>query len=116
MAAQRFRIVVAAAVIAVWSCAHAASSAPPACEVPAPEAHPLADRRGVLAEYERLPRPCLEQIVLQCSAAAGESFLDQGSAAICSIGYEALLKSGFNGNFNVMLSWWRSQKQAEALN
>lgn len=41
---------------------------------------------------------------------AGRQILDLGSAAICSIGYEALLKRGFNGDFQALIGWWRRQR------
>ena len=80
------------------------------CRVPAAPAHPLADRVGVLSSFERLPDTCLKALFADCSDAAGEQLLDLGSAAICSIGYEALLKRGFGGDFHALMGWWRSQR------
>ncbi|RYF18982.1 MAG: hypothetical protein EOO30_01170 [Comamonadaceae bacterium] len=90
--------------------AAAASEPPPSCELPAAGADPLADRAGILAQYERLPRPCLAAIFDACTQAAGTTLLDFSSAAVCSFGYEALLKQGFDGNFSALLAWWRNQR------
>lgn len=94
--------------------AAAASEAPAACELPAAGADPLADRAGILAQYERLPRPCLAAIFEACTRAAGRTLLDFGSAATCSFGYEALLKQGFGGDFGALLAWWRTQRSEPA--
>lgn len=94
--------------------AAAASEPPPACDLPAAAADPLADRAGILAQYERLPRPCLAAIFEACTHAAGATLLDFGSAATCSFGYEALLKQGFGGDFGALLAWWRAQRGASA--
>ena len=80
------------------------------CELPASDVDPLTDRAGILARYERLPRACLHEIFVACSAAAGEALLDFGSAAVCSFGYEALLRQGFGGNFPALMAWWRTQR------
>lgn len=84
---------------------------PASCELPAGEADPLADREGMLAAYERMPTPCLRALFNACSAASSRNFLDFGSAAVCSFGYEALLKQGFGGNFRELLAWWQSQRE-----
>lgn len=82
------------------------------CELPAAGVDPLADRAGVLAEYERLPRPCLDAIFATCTQAADRGLLDLGSAAACSFGYEALLKKGFGGDFGRLMAWWRGERPA----
>ena len=33
-------------------------------------------------------------------------------AALCSIGFEALKKRKFGGDFNAMLAWWRLHRDA----
>lgn len=90
--------------------AEAAESAAPSCELPASETDPLTDRAGILAKYERLPRDCLHEIFAACSTAASQTLLDFGSAAVCSLGYEALLSQGFGGNFRALLAWWQAQR------
>jgi hypothetical protein len=73
-------------------------------------AHPLGSREETLAQFEALPPACLKSMFMACTAAASETFMDLGSAATCSIGYEALLKRGFDGNFNALLAWWRAER------
>ena len=104
-------LAVAAALVTAG--AATASGPAPACQTPA-QADPLADRAGTLAQYERLPRACLVATFEHCSRAAGQALLDPGSAAICSFGYEALLRQGFGGDFGAMMAWWRSQRTASA--
>jgi hypothetical protein len=87
-----------------------ALAANPGCVIAVEEADPMRDRAGLLAQYERLPAHCLKAILHECGAVASRSLLDFGSAAMCSIGYEALLKQGFNGNFQALLAWWRSER------
>jgi hypothetical protein len=74
----------------------------------------LGDREEQLARYEALPPQCLKSIVVTCSEAANAALLDLGQAATCSIGYEALLNRGFNGNFQALMAWWRQRNQATA--
>jgi hypothetical protein len=75
-----------------------------------------ADRQERLAQLETLPDTCLKTMVVKCSDTASEQMLDPGSAAACSMSYEALLKRGFGGDFQAMLAWWRSQRTASAVN
>lgn len=72
----------------------------------------LADREEVILGMQRLPPACLEQLMSDCSAAAGQGMLDGGSAAVCSLGYEAMLRGRFHGDFNALLAWWRSERTA----
>jgi len=106
-------LLAAATVLASLPAAAAATveTEPPACELPAAGVDPLADRAGILAQYERLPRPCLDEIFVACTAAAGQTLLDFGSAAVCSFGYEALLRQGFGGNFRALMAWWLSRQR-----
>ena len=53
-----------------------------------------------------------QRLVVDCDTAASRQLLDSGSAFSCSIGYEALLKRGFQGDFQAMLAWWRSREAA----
>lgn len=110
MEARDLRCVLAAAALAAAMPPLGADSAAPSCDLPATGTHPLEDRAGILAEYERLPHACLDEIFSACSLAANESLLDFQSAAICSFGYEALLEQRFGGNFRALLAWWLSQR------
>jgi hypothetical protein len=82
----------------------------PTCQPPEHDGNPLAARADLLRAFERLPQHCLRDIVKACTAAADTMLLDQGSAAACSLGYEALLKQGFGGNFQALMAWWRSER------
>lgn len=104
------RLLAAATTALVVGGAAASETAPAACELPATQTHPLADRTGMLAAYERLPRACLDAIFATCTQAADRGLLDPGSAATCSFGYEALLKKGFGGDFGRLMAWWRGER------
>jgi hypothetical protein len=109
MRANVLRGLLAAATVLAAGPAGAGES-PLACTLPAAAEHPLGDRAGQLAQYERLPQSCLREIFNACSRASSQTLLDFDSAAVCSFSYEALLKQGFGGNFGALLAWWRSQK------
>ena len=99
----------AAALLFAAALAPAFAELPATCEVQASESLPLGDRRAMLSRYEQLPRHCLESMFMRCSAEANEQVLDFGRAAICSFGYEALLKRAFKGDFQALVAWWRTQ-------
>lgn len=112
MHARALRFLVAAAALATLLPVHA-ETARLECEIPAADQDPLADRAGILSQYELLPRQCLQRIVRACSDASSHTLLDFGSAAVCSFGYEALLRQHFGGNFRALLAWWRSDGDAK---
>jgi len=79
------------------------------CALPSDqEAHPMTQRAEMLSQFERMPSDCLKSVVMQCGQVANRAFLDMGSAALCSLSYEALLRSGFNGNFQALVAWWQT--------
>ena len=84
-------------------------SSAPACRAPAYDGPPLLRRQERIAEYEGLGEHCLKRLAVECDAAASRQLLDAGSAFACSLGYEALLRSGFGGDFQAMLAWWRTR-------
>jgi hypothetical protein len=92
----------------------AADEIPTRCEAALSEGHVLADRSGTIAAMERMPEGCLKSLLLQCSETADRQFMDLGSAAICSMGYEALLRKSFGGSFHAFMEWWRRER-AEAI-
>lgn len=110
MHASPLRGLLAAAILAAALPAAGAEPFSSTCELPAAAIDPLGDRAGVLAQYEQLPRVCLDEIFIACTAASSQALLDFGSAAVCSFGYEALLKRGFGGNFRALMAWWRTQR------
>ncbi|MFD0667129.1 hypothetical protein ACT80S_05390 [Ramlibacter sp. MAHUQ-53] len=67
---------------------------------------PWSAREAAIAAYARVPPACLRSLVRACSEAAAASFLDGGTAAVCSVRYEALLRHGFGGDFRALLAWW----------
>jgi len=85
---------------------------PQRCELPGAGTDPLADREGLLAQYERLPRSCLQDLFRACAEVSSRSLMDFGSAASCSFGYEALLKHGFGGDFHSLMAWWKGERRA----
>jgi hypothetical protein len=109
MLRRALRCLVAPAALFTLLTGHA--QAPASCELPASDRNPLADRAGILSEYQRLPHACLQQIVRACSDASSRMLMDFGSAAACSFGYEALLAQQFGGDFPALLAWWRSQSR-----
>lgn len=108
--------VLALAACAAWAQPASLPVAPPACVAPEHAGNPLMDRQERIAQFEQLGAPCLKRLVVQCDAAAGREMLDMGSAAACSLGYEALLRRGFGGDFQAMLVWWRTRPGDEAMN
>ena len=91
-----------------------ANSETAACEIPGEGVDPLADRAGLLAQYERVPHACLQALFAECNSASSQALLDFGSAATCSIAYEALLSQRFRGNFRELMAWWRTQQARES--
>lgn len=86
------------------SSASAQSQCPPG---PAPSTL-WSDREASIRQQEQVPDACLKSLVRQCDADAEAGFLDAGSAALCSVRYEALLRHGFRGDFPALLRWWLS--------
>jgi hypothetical protein len=104
--------------VALWVAGAGASAFadPPAsgCQVPPSQVDPFFDREATLSRYEQLPQYCLKAMFMQCAAQANRQVLDFDSAATCSIGYEALLKRGFSGDFQALMVWWRTQRAGES--
>lgn len=124
MGVQRHHTVAWAAALLLLATAQAGTAAsvhPPdrglaRCELPQPAdgSHPLAGRAESLSRYEAMPPQCLKAMFMMCTEAARTQLLDLGSAAACSIGYEALLRSGFGGNFQALMAWWRTERSASS--
>lgn len=71
---------------------------------------PVPAPADVSAEVRTLMRAYLE-----CDRLAAARLLAFAEAAACSQVAEHLLKSGFGGDFNALLAWWRSEKAANVL-
>ena len=67
------------------------------------------DREASIRLQEQLPDACLKRLVRQCDADAEAGLMDAGSAAVCSVRYEALLRHGFRGDFRALLQWWQAE-------
>ena len=109
MHARALRCLLAAAALSALWPAHAEPAAQ--CQLPAAPSDALPDRAGLLAQYERLPPACLQEIFRGCSEAASHGVLDFSTAAVCSFGYEALLRQQFGGDFPALMAWWRPQQE-----
>jgi hypothetical protein len=90
---------------------HAFESGPAQCRAPQ-EAVGIDDRAGGIAALERMPDSCLKEMMMQCGDSANQRLLDLGTAAMCSMGYEALMRKSFGGNFRELMAWWRSERAA----
>ena len=55
----------------------------------------------------------LEKAFWICDHAATNHGVDGGAAIACVAIYESLKVSKFNGDFDLMLAWWRQNKAAE---
>ena len=99
--------------IAAWTAAMAspvwAEATPEGCPA-APVLQNIAARERTLASFERMPVPCLKVEYLRCARAANEHLLGMAEATSCSMTHEALLKRGFQGDFNALLAWWRGNR------
>jgi hypothetical protein len=114
MEARALRHALAAAALAAAAPLASADTEAAQCELPDSGADPMADRAGLLAQYERVPHACLQSVFTACNAASSRALLDFGSAATCSLAYEALLSQRFNGNFRELMAWWRTQQPKAA--
>jgi hypothetical protein len=68
---------------------------------------------GAIAAVQRLSESDLKAFYVQCSSAAMRRGLGGGDIALCSVGYELLLKRAFRGDFLALLMWSKSQPTPE---
>lgn len=61
-----------------------------------------------VAHIEGLSEAELKRFYLRCSRAALRGRLSNGEIALCSTGYERLLRVSFQGNFLELLEWRRN--------
>lgn len=66
---------------------------------------------GALRE---LPDRDLKAHYLRCARASTQRSLGSDEIALCSLGYEILLKRIFGGDFFALLAWWRSQPKEDS--
>ena len=55
----------------------------------------------------------LKRAYLECDRHAMKGVLSQGDAAWCSSVHEALKARAFDGDFDRMLAWWKSNKVSD---
>ena len=63
-------------------------------------------------DFASTPVHEFKQAYLACEHAASRDRLDFGTAAVCSLIGEELLKRAFDGSFERLLAWWRANKDA----
>src|SRR5437764_1077225 len=105
-------IALALAAACVAGSARAGTAQDSECRAAVSQAQPLANRNATIASLEQMPDSCLKSLLVECSENAGQRLLDLGSAAVCSMGYEALLHKGFGGSFGAMMVWWQRDRDA----
>ncbi len=94
--------------------AHAGDASSTTCRVSLPDGQPMANRAATISAMEQLPESCLKSLLVECDETAHQSLIDPGSAALCSMGYEALLHKTFGGSFGAMLAWWQQGRSSSA--
>jgi hypothetical protein len=67
----------------------------------------------LVAALRELPEKNLKALYLQCARASTQGSIGSNDIALCSIGYEILLKRTFGGDFFALLAWWRSQPKED---
>jgi hypothetical protein len=92
------------------ACAVHAGEPETGCQADVPQGNPIAERERTIFSLQQMPESCLKSLFIECSHSAGEHILDFGSAAFCSMGYEALLSKAFGGDFHALLGWWRRER------
>jgi hypothetical protein len=55
----------------------------------------------------------LENAFWRCDRAATQQLVDAGTAALCGAITEELKAKRFEGDFDMLLAWWRENKDAE---
>lgn len=73
----------------------------------------LPDRvAGIVQQIESFSDAELKAFYLRCSRGALDGRMGSGEIALCSTGYELLLKRAFGGNFHALLEWRRGRARA----
>lgn len=67
------------------------------------------------ANFERLPERDLERLFLRCSRESSQRLIGFDEAALCSVGFEALKKRKFGGDFAALLAWWKLHRDEPEL-
>ena len=78
-------------------------------------AAPTAARAEPLrVDVSTVPVDSLKETYLACDRLSRRTVLDFGTAVHCSTHSEALLRRGFDGDFEALLAWWRVASKADA--
>lgn len=101
-----------AAAVCFAGAARADDGQPTECRAAVSQQRLLANRSATISALEQMPESCLKALLVECSDSASQQLLDLGSAALCSMGYEALLHKGFGGSFHAMMVWWQRDRDA----
>jgi hypothetical protein len=75
-------------------------------QVANPDSETAAAEDEIVARMQRFSDADLKRFYLHCSRAATRS-LSSGDIAVCSVGYELLLRRTFGGDFDALLAWSR---------
>lgn len=89
---------------------HAASSVAAAAFVCA--AHAAALAQTGMPSPATMPIDELKRSYLHCDRVSSHRVMDAGSAAFCSHVSEQLRLRGFDGSFDRLIAWWRTQRHA----
>lgn len=81
-------------------------------DVPFSAQQVAAEGSAAIAYIQQLADTDLKEFYLRCNRAALRGGLGSGEAALCSVGYETLLKRTFEGDFRALLDWRRAHQGA----
>jgi hypothetical protein len=90
----------------------AASAPASSADTPFSAQQVAADGGAAIARITRLADPELKAFYLRCTRAAMRGGMASGEVALCSVGYETLLRRTFSGDFLALLDWRRAQHRS----
>lgn len=70
----------------------------------------LGAREQLLATFDKMPETQLKALFLDCSRQSSERLLAVDEAVPCAMAWDALLRRGFNGDIDALLTWWRANR------
>ena len=71
-----------------------------------------AQRSAIVAQLAAVPANDLRHVYLACARESSDRLLEPGEAVICSMVADALLAREFNGDFQALIAWWQTQRDA----
>jgi hypothetical protein len=69
-----------------------------------------ASRPEIVAQMNDVPAHELRHVYLACARESKQRLLDIGEAVVCTTVADTLLAREFHGNFEALLSWWRTHR------